>query len=331
MLGVNASARSERPGDGLRVGLVGCGGWGRHVLRDLVALGGEVEVVARSAESRERAEAGGAARIAGTIGELGRVDGVVCATPETLHAATVARALELGVPVFSEKPLTVDPASASRLAEAAPERLFVMDKWRYHPGVEALRDLAASGELGAVHALALKRLGWGVRHPTSDAIWHLCPHDVSIALEILGSIPGPRFAVAERQGAMTTGLNAALGADPWVAIEASIAYPKHHREVRVVFEDGIAVLESPMAEAIKVAPADALGGEVEERPIGDELPLERELAAFLEHLRGGPPPRSSAAEGAAIVEAVGALRELAGLPRASPEESDPDAGALSIG
>ena len=99
----------------------------------------------------------------------------------------------------------------------------------------------------------------------------------------------------------------------------------------VLFACSRNAVRSPMAEAIKVAPADALGGEVEERPIGDELPLERELAAFLEHLRGGPPPRSSAAEGAAIVEAVGALRELAGLPRASPEESDPDAGAPSIG
>jgi Trk K+ transport system NAD-binding subunit len=34
------------------VGLVGCGRWGRHILRDLVALGCEVHVVARSEESR---------------------------------------------------------------------------------------------------------------------------------------------------------------------------------------------------------------------------------------------------------------------------------------
>ena len=58
------------------------------------------------------------------------------------------------------------------------------------------------------------------------------------------------------------------------------------------------------------------GDEAETRlPVSTELPLLRELRAFVEHLRGGPPPRSSAAEGAAVVEAVARLRELAGLPR----------------
>ena len=45
-----------------------------------------------------------------------------------------------------------------------------------------------------------------------------------------------------------------------------------------------------------------------------ELPLLRELRAFLDHLDGGPPPRSSAAEGAAIVRTISELRLLAGLP-----------------
>jgi hypothetical protein len=44
-----------------------------------------------------------------------------------------------------------------------------------------------------------------------------------------------------------------------------------------------------------------------------EFPVRRELRAFLEQLDGGPPPRSSAAEGAAIVARVHELRRLAGL------------------
>jgi hypothetical protein len=43
------------------------------------------------------------------------------------------------------------------------------------------------------------------------------------------------------------------------------------------------------------------------------MPLLRELRAFLEHLDGGPPPRSSAAEGTRIVEVVEGLRALAGI------------------
>jgi len=306
-------------GRGLRIGLVGCGLWGRHILRDLRALGAEVEVVARSQASRDRARQGGAERIVESTGELGEVDGIVVATPETSHAATVAEALEHGQPVFAEKPLTVDPESAAGLAAAAPDRLFVMDKWRYHPGIEALRDLADSGELGPVRAITLKRLGWGNVHPTSDAIWHLIPHDISIALEILGFVPEPRLAVAEQLDSRPCGATAVLGDEPWVTIEASAASPRRLREVRVIFADGVAALPDSHATALAVAPAAAVGEPPHERPVSDRMPLERELEAFLGHLRGGPPPRSSAAEAARTVAIVGELRRLAGLPAASEE------------
>jgi len=76
--------------------------------------------------------------------DLGDVAGVVVATPTSTHAAVVAETLALGVPMFVEKPLTDDPESATTLAERAGNRLFVMDKWRYHPGIEALAAMARS-------------------------------------------------------------------------------------------------------------------------------------------------------------------------------------------
>jgi hypothetical protein len=47
------------------------------------------------------------------------------------------------------------------------------------------------------------------------------------------------------------------------------------------------------------------------------MPLLRELSTFVAHLDGGPPPKSSAAEGAAVVESIEKLRHLArvGLAR----------------
>ena len=47
---------------GIRVGLVGCGRWGRFVLRDLVALGSEVTVAVRSADNKASALEGAAAK-----------------------------------------------------------------------------------------------------------------------------------------------------------------------------------------------------------------------------------------------------------------------------
>jgi predicted dehydrogenase len=289
--------------DGARIGLVGCGRWGQNILRDLRALGCEVTVVARSPESIARAEAGGAP-IVGSLAELPEVDGVVVATPISTHAAVLDEALGLGVPVFVEKPLTDDAEAADRLAAEADGRLFVMDKWRYHPGVELLAELARTGELDAVVGLRTTRVGWE-RQRDVDQIWVLAPHDLAIGLEVLGELPAPRSAVAS--GDALFGL---LGERPWQALEVSGRSHARRREVTLVCEEGIAVLGDSFDDHAQVFRAAA---EPERRPVSTELPLLRELQAFVEHLAGGPPPRSSAAEGAAIVRTVSELRSLAGL------------------
>jgi predicted dehydrogenase len=56
----------------------------------------------------------------------------------------------------------------------------------------------------------------------------------------------------------------------------------------------------------------------EERvPIPQDMPLLAEIRAFLEHLRGGPPPMTDAAEDLAIVER---LAEIDAAARAAAED-----------
>jgi predicted dehydrogenase len=269
--------------------------------------------MAHSEATRERAQAGGATELVASIDQLTGVDGVVVATPTATHAEVVSEALALAVPVYVEKPLASDPEAAERLAEEADGRLFVMDKWRYHPGIEALAEIARGGELGRPRSLELLRLGWGHPHLDVDPIWILAPHDLSIALELLGELPAPKSASAELMNGTPTGLTGQLGDDPWVWLSCSAAAPSKRREARLVCEEGVAALSDGWADSIQVS-RDPLGGqEPEHRRVSAELPLLRELRAFVEHLDGGPPPRSSAREGAAIVRSISELRALAGI------------------
>ena len=292
------------------IALVGCGEWGRHILRDLRALACDVHVVARSEQSRKRAEAGGAASIVESIDDLTDVTGAVVATTTITHAEVAEKLLARGIPVFVEKPLTADLPSAQRLAAFGEGRLYVMDKWRYHPGIEALGQIARSGELGPPVGLRTTRVAWGHRFADVDTVWIHAPHDLAIGLEILGSIPEARSAVTERVDGELTGLVGLLGDRPWQALEISASSPEKRREIKLVCEGGSAWLGDGYADHVSVS--KGLWGEVERRPISTELPLLRELRAFIEYLDGGPPPRSSAAEGVEVVRRIEELRLLAG-------------------
>jgi predicted dehydrogenase len=308
--------RPVTTGSAPTIGLIGCGAWGQFILRDLLLLGARVEVVARSAESIARAEEGGADAIVATHRELGDLDGLIVATPDTTHADVITEVLDRGVPIYCQKPLTVDPESAHRIVDAAPDRLFCMELWRYHPGVEAIRGIIASGELGRLVGLRSLRWGWGVGRPTSDCTYHLLPHDLSITHELLGALPAASAARVATAGGAPVEMLGWLGDDPWVDIEASIARHRRRREIRALFENGVAWLDDPYAEAIGVATAEGIGSEPEWRRIDDELPMLAQLRAFLAHLDGtGPPPKSSGPEALEAVERLAELRELAGLPR----------------
>jgi predicted dehydrogenase len=298
-----------------RVALAGCGRWGRHILRDLRTVGCDVPVVARSEESRARAREGGAEAIVPEFAALGDVDGVVVATPTVTHASVAAEALDLGVPVFVEKPLTADVGAARRLAALAPDRLFVMDKWRYHPGVQELARIARSGELGSVVGIHSRRVTVGHRYSDVDTVWIQAPHDLAIALEILGRVPQPRHAVPELVEGQLAGLIAVFGDSPWVAVEVSMLAPAHRRELRLVCEGGVAQLDGGYADSVVVGRAGSIGDDaVERRPIAGELPLLAELRAFVEHLQGGPPPLSSAADAVTVVERIEEAIALARSP-----------------
>ncbi len=250
--------------------------------------------------------------MAADLSALGTVEGVVVATPTSTHAEVVEAALGLGVPVFVEKPLTADLPSARRLAAAAPDRLFVMDKWRYDPGVRELARIARSGELGAPVGIHARRVTLGHRYADVDTVWIHAPHDLAIALEVLGHVPEPRLAVAELVAGELAGAHGGAGRGAVDGARGSTLAPGHRRELRLVCEDGVAQLDGGYAEHVVVARAGAIREDaVERRRLAGEPPLLAELRAFVEHLSGGPPPLSSAADGVAVVEAIERIVALA--------------------
>jgi predicted dehydrogenase len=300
---------------------LGCGHWGANVLRDLRSLGATVTVVARGQASVERAQAGGAARIVRALDEVARADGVVIVTPAQHHAEAIRAAAVLDCPIFCEKPLVTDPAQEVELTALCGERLFVMHKWRWHPGVEALARLAAERELGEPRGVRSLRLDWGNFHPGVDALDTVLTHDLSIGIGILGALPPLAAAAGEADPRVPGGWAEATvlfcgGDGPRLAVEVSTTNASPLRRVELIGSHGSAVLPHPEADALEVLIHD---GDLEREPMRERLPLEREwpllreLRDFVAHCAGGLPPRADAAEGFAVVRAIAEVRRaLAG-------------------
>src|SRR5580692_1550373 len=91
-----------------RVGVVGCGYWGRNLVRNFHTLG-SLEAVCEVDESRlqETAKEFGvrAIRDFDALLKIPEIQGVVIATPAVQHFALVRRALLSGKEVFVEKPI----------------------------------------------------------------------------------------------------------------------------------------------------------------------------------------------------------------------------------
>lgn len=289
-----------------RVAVVGCGRWGARIVADLRSLGADVVTV--------DPDPGCQADVA-SVDAAGAVDAFVVATPASNHAAVLRSLAPLDVPVFCEKPLTVSVADATEVVALLGPRLHVMHVWRYHPGVELLGELARGGAVGEVHGLRTVRDGWTSPRTDVDPVWTLVPHDLTLAIEVLGSIPTPRAALAEFRRGQAVGLWAQLGGrgEPFLVVEASTRFGDKRREIRVHGSEAVAILRHPDATEVELERGEGATPEVDRIAFVPDPPLRRELAAFLDHLSGGPPPRSSGAEGLEVVRGVAALRSLAGI------------------
>ena len=151
----------------------------------------------------------------------------------------------------------------------------------------------------------------------STPIWLLAPHDIVIAYHVLGTMPTPVAAAGRILGPRAAEFRGELqSGDVSVRIDLSTLHPLHQRGVIVVGDEGSAELGGSYADsiALRVGAPGVVKAAEERLPLPSTMPLEAELRSFLDYLRGGPPPMSSAAEGLAVVRTIVELRRLAGLP-----------------
>jgi predicted dehydrogenase len=322
----------------VRVGVVGLGYWGPNLARNFDRLPGSElawvcdsseEALARWAASFPRA------RAATELDELlsdDALDAVVVATGVPSHPDLAVRALEAGKHCFVEKPLAQSVAEGERVlaaAEASGGVLMVGHLLEYHPGVEKLRELTASGELGDLRYVYSNRLNLGKLRADENALWSLGAHDVSVVLRLIDEDPVECTAVGESY--MREGIEDVvfcyLRFPSGVSAHLHLSWLDPHKERRftVVGSRRMATFDDMELER-KVTIYDkgfdqsftsygeyiARTGDIHSPRISNEEPLRIECSHFIECVRDGSEPRSDGRSGLRVVRVLDALQTSLG-------------------
>jgi predicted dehydrogenase len=312
------------------LGQIGVGNWGPKLLRNFMMSGiGEVRLVCDLKKSRyDKLDLGeGGPSYTSDYHDIlsdPEIEGVVVATPSDTHYSLGREILRAGKHLFVEKPLALSSREAGRLVDLAREAgriIMVGHLMMYHPGIQTLSRLVREGTIGKVFFIGIRRRNLGRLQNDCSVLWDLGPHDISIALKVVGQTP---------LRVVTTGQSYLQPGMPEVAfttitfeggvqahLEESWLAPERERELVVVGEKGMIVFDELAATPLKlfkkfvqlrgraeVREFDYLDSGTDTVEVAADQPLATECRHFLECIRDGTEPLSGGENGLQVLRVL---------------------------
>jgi UDP-2-acetamido-3-amino-2,3-dideoxy-glucuronate N-acetyltransferase len=331
-----------------RLAVIGCGYWGKNLVRNFAALGALEALVDSDKATVEalRQQFGGRhLSFDEALADPG-VEAVAIAAPAALHHRLAREALLQGKHVFVEKPLALDIREAEELCELAERldrRLMVGHLLQYHPAFLELRRLVREGRLGRLQYVASNRLSLGKIRREEDILWSFAPHDISMILSLVGAAPSRVSAVGayvlHQSIADVTTTHLAFPGGEQAHVFVSWLHPFKEQKLVVVGSQGMAVFDDaePWPRKLLIyqhqvqwknnlpVPEKADASAI---PLVPDEPLAQECRHFLECVHTGARPRTDGREGLGVLQV---LSQAAQSLRASRSSSEPEREGPSPG
>lgn len=321
-----------------RIGVIGVGYWGPNLVRNFDSIS-ESELVAicdldpaNIENIKSRYPDVNDYDDVDTMFENENLDGVVIATPTATHYGLAKRALNAGLHVFVEKPLTVEAWESEELIEIAKEKdlvLFVGHIFLHSAPVMKLRELIASGELGEITYISCKRLNLGPVRSDVSSLYDLATHDISIILHLLGE--QPESVTCQGLDHIKDGIHDVINLtmkfpnNKMGMVHCSWLDPRKERVLTVVGDRKMAIYDDLSDEKIKVydkgVSRHSKSGEFADFQLsyrhGDmyspwlqqQEPLRGECSEFVRCMVEGDVPRTDGVNGLSVVEVLEAANK----------------------
>jgi UDP-2-acetamido-3-amino-2,3-dideoxy-glucuronate N-acetyltransferase len=318
-----------------KIGLIGCGMWGRNLARNLAQLGVLTAVADKSARH--------AADFASQFGLEARpinampidtmladatIEGIVIASAAPSHVELAVASLQAKKHVYVEKPLALDLAGAKAIAAAAAahgKQVMVGHLIRYHAAFIELQTQIAGGAVGRLRHIQANRLAMGRIRNTESVLFDLCPHDLSLILALTGIEPqmvSCAGASHVTRGVVDT-LSTVLGFENGISATMQTSWMSPYKEHRltvsgtagsIVFDDTKPWPEKLVLFQDNIRPDG--GNFIIERaspvalPVAEAEPLKDEMWVFVESCTSGTSTPSNIDEALAVQRTLETMQSV---------------------
>jgi len=313
-----------------RVAVVGCGLWGKNLLRNFSALDAlhtacDVDSDRIDAVQRDYPDVAATTSFADVLGNE-EIEAVAIASPAVAHYQMARDAMLAGKHVFVEKPLALtreDGQDLVALARQQERTLMVGHLMRYHPAVDALKALVDAGELGRIQYIYSNRLNLGRFRTEENILWSFAPHDISTIIYLLGEVPssvaahGGSYLSAGIPDVTVTTLEFANGVRSHVFV--SWLHPFKEQKLVVVGDRKMAVFDDvKKTEKLILLPhsVEWIGRhpvphsqDAEVVEFAADEPLRRECRHFIDCYESGRTPHTDGEEGLRVLDVLQRCQE----------------------
>ena len=178
----------------INIAVIGCGYWGKNLIRNFSELGclycvcDDDENLAREFSKTYSVKALNLNQII----ENKDIHGVAIAVPAKHHYETTVKVIESRKHVFVEKPLALNIDEAEEMAFLAKKyevQLMVGHLLQYHPAFIKLKKLIDEDSIGSIKYIYSNRRSFGKVRSDENVLWSFAPHDISMVLSLLDSMP----------------------------------------------------------------------------------------------------------------------------------------------
>lgn len=316
--------------DSASVAVIGCGYWGKNLVRNFAQLGALRMVCDATEVGRQRATE--LAPDCATVADPDEVweapvAGVVIATPAETHHDLTRQALLAGKDVLCEKPLALTYEQGAELVHLAEQQgriLMVGHVLEYHPGIGRLLELVRSGELGKVQYIYSNRLSLGKVRREENILWSFAPHDIAIILRLMGAMPFQMVACGgsyvQPNIADVTVTHLLFDNGVRAHIHVSWLHPFKEQRLVVIGSRKMASFDDVAKQLVlydqrvdlREGEPIPVKGNGEEVPFSSDEPLRLECQAFLSAIETRRPPLTDGRSGLRVLKVLqAAQRSLA--------------------